>query len=164
MSSWALRVCVRRVCAPPSVGWSLALPPSCVFDVGAGACVYVCACIPACGGAVTPRLVVAKETRRRECEFPHCREACQLVLRVRVKLVARTGERACAAVAGSVRHAVATTRVLTSAPASASACVRAFLRTRAQFRHGWRWLRQRREQHVSPPIAAKRFDFCFALG
>ncbi len=54
--------------------------------------------------------------------------------------------------------------MLTSAPASASACLHACLRARAQFRNGWRWRIQPRELRVSAPIVAKRVGLIFWTG
>jgi hypothetical protein len=57
----------------------------------------------------------------------------------------------CAAVGGSVPHAVSPPRVFDVFGDVCACCVCAFLRARAQLRHGRRWLRKHGEQHVSPP-------------
>ena len=109
--------------ALPSSGRSLTLSPLIMFDVGAGVFVRLCVFMPACAGAVPPRSAVASSTRRRASESPHRGEACCRLFCAGVNVVAGTqGVRALPSVGRFLtqfrRHAC-----LTSAAASASACV-----------------------------------------
>ena len=58
-----------------------------MFDGGAGVCVFLCACMPPCAGAVTPRSAVADRTRRAASESPHRGEACWLFFCAGVNVV-----------------------------------------------------------------------------
>ena len=107
--------CTEGVRAPPSVGRSLTLSPPRMFDGGADVCVCLCACMPACAGAVTPRSAVAPEIRRatRKSPSPRRDEACcRFVTAGRMPSRAL---RACVRCRRSVPHAVSPPRVFDSA-------------------------------------------------
>ena len=99
-----------RACAVVGGSAPHAVSPSSVFDVGGGVCVCLCVCMPACAGAVTPRSAVAKPTPRAA---PRAAGECPPIATMRAAVCFARGEcrrtrsgRACAAVGGSVLHAV----------------------------------------------------------
>ena len=154
MSLRALRACMR---CRRWIGPSRCRRHACMASGSASACTLTLA---------TPRSAVAHPTRRRESEFPCRGEACCRLFCGRVNAVACT-EGVCAlpsvgrSLTARHRHAC-----LMSAPASASACVRACLPARAQCRHGRWWLLKHRERRVScPPYRGKACCrvFCAAV-
>jgi hypothetical protein len=106
MSSRTLRACMRF-----SVGRSLTQCRRHACLTQAPACASAWVCMPACAGAVTPRSAVANPTSRATGESPPPRRSFVPFLLHRGECRCAHSGRACAAVGGSIPHAVSPPRV-----------------------------------------------------
>jgi hypothetical protein len=151
--------------ALPSVGWSLTQSPPRVFDVRAGVCVCLCACVPACAGAVPPRSAVATTTSRAAGEsFPIAAKRFDVQFCAGINVIARSeGMSALPSVCRSLTQSPP--RVFDVGPGVCvclCACVLACAGTVSPRSPVAGPTRQATCE--SPPIAAKHLDVLFCAG